>query len=166
MFLSEWADSVICWGRELWLVAFWRSCEVSTRLHQRMKCFINWFARFPPRPLSTLASITFLFVCVCVSARHFVGIVFPSNVLHINQLAACTDMPTHTHEHTQTHLIIKSIGLKSLVLFFGRHVTKINGFSRKLHPTVAVFVLIWDSLSEIQRLQAVALEADDVLGGH
>lgn len=33
---------------------------------ERMECFINWFAWFPSRLLPTLASITFLCVCVCL----------------------------------------------------------------------------------------------------
>ena len=91
---------------------------------KRMKCFINWFALFPSRPFSTLASITFL------SVRHSVEIVSSGCVLHIKHIDTNCAQTCQTNSHTSTEL-------KSLVLFFLLLVTP-----RKTTTTERVFTQI------------------------
>lgn len=85
-----------------------------------------------------------------MSVRHSVEIDFSGSVLayQIHRDEARAD--THTH----TRLIIQSMGLKSFIPLSGRHDTKTSGFAPKSRPTVAVFVLMRDLLSESRRQQS------------
>lgn len=114
-------DSIICWGRE-WgngclLKKLWSFHKASPK---RMKCFINWFARFPSRPFSTLASITFLCLWGILEKLSFLAMCCISSTSTWNvhrrgdKLSLSRSL---AHARTNARLIIQSMELKLFVLF-------------------------------------------------
>ena len=101
MFLSEWTDGIICWGRERRTASIWKSCEVSTRLHPNEWNVLLIDLLYFPLVLFFHISINyFFFVC-----EAFWGdcLFWLRAAYQAHRHETCTDVPNKS-THTSTEL--------------------------------------------------------------